>query len=47
MFTSTGGILREVRSRRDFQCDTFLCEGKQTFIAFDLEIGETELTLTV
>ena len=39
--------LREVYSRRDFQSDTFLCEGKQTFVAFDLEIGETELTLTV
>ena len=42
-----GWDLREVRSRRDFQSDTFLCEGSQTFIAFDLEIGETELILTV
>ena len=42
-----GGDLREVRSRRDFQRDTFLCEGKQTYVAFDLEIGETELVVTV
>jgi hypothetical protein len=43
-----GWDLREVRSRRDFQSDTFLCEGnQQTFVAFDLEIGETELALTV
>ena len=42
-----GWDLREVRSRRDFQSDTFLCEDKQTFVAFDLEIGETVLTLTV
>jgi len=40
-----GWDLREVRSRRDFQSDTFLCEGKQTFIAFDLEIGDTFLEL--
>ena len=39
--------LREVRSRRNFQSDTFLVEGSQTFIAFDLEIGETELIFTV
>ena len=42
-----GWDLREVYSRRDFQSNTFLCEGKQTFVAFDLEIGETELALTV
>ena len=42
-----GWDLREVYSRRDFQSDTFLREDKQTFVAFDLEIGETELTLTV
>ena len=42
-----GWDLREVRSRRDFQSDTFLCEDKQTFVAFDLEIGETALTVTV
>ena len=39
-----GWPLREVRSHRDFQRDTFRIEGKRTFIAFDLEIGETELT---
>lgn len=42
-----GWDLREVHSRRDFQRDTFLREGKQTFVAIDLEIGETELALTV
>ncbi len=42
-----GWDLREVRSRRDFQTDTFLVEGKQTYIAFDLEIGTTELEVTV
>ena len=42
-----GWDLREVHSRRDFQRDTFLCEGKQTYVAFDLEIGETELVVTV
>jgi hypothetical protein len=42
-----GWDLREVHSRRDFQRDTFLCEGKQTFVAFDLETGETELVVTV
>ena len=36
-----GWELREVGSRRDFQKDTFLREGKQTFVAFDLEIGDT------
>ena len=42
-----GWDLRQVHSQRDFQRDTFLREGKQTFVAIDLEIGETELTLTV
>ena len=43
-----GWDLREVHSRRDFQRDTFLIEGnQQTFIAFDLEIGETQLALIV
>ena len=42
-----GWDLREVRSRRDFQRDTFLVEGnQQTFVAFDLEVGETELVVT-
>ena len=39
--------LRQVDSRRDFQRDTFLCEGKQTFVAFDLEIGDTVLELVL
>ena len=42
-----GWDLREVRSRRDFQRDTFLSEGKQTYVAIDLEIGDTELVVTV
>ena len=42
-----GWDLREVHSRRDFQRDTFLCEGKQTFVAFDLEVGDTVLELTL
>ncbi len=37
--------LRQVYSRRDFQRDTFLVEGKRTFIAFDLENGNTMLDL--
>ena len=40
-----GWDLREVHSRRDFQSNTFLVEGKQTFIAFDLEVGDTGLEL--
>ncbi len=40
-----GWDLREVYSRRDFQSNTFLVEGKQTFIAFDLEVGDTILEL--
>ncbi len=42
-----GWDLREVRSRRDFQSDTFLIEGKKTLVAFDLEIGKTTLELTL
>ena len=42
-----GWDLRQVYSRRDFQSDTFLCEGKQTFVAFDLEIGQTQLAIIV
>ena len=38
-----GGEIRKVNSLRDFQRDTFLVEGKETKIAFDLEIGETTL----
>ncbi len=33
--------LRQVHSRRDFQRDTFLVEGKRMFLAFDLPVGET------
>lgn len=42
-----GWDLREVHSRRDFRRDTFFCEGKHTYVAFDLEIGEIKLVLTV
>ena len=38
-----GGEIRRVNSLRDFQRDTFLVEGKETKIAFNLEIGETTL----
>ncbi len=38
-----GGEIRKVNSLRDFQRDTFLVEGKETKIAFDLEIGDTAL----
>ena len=41
-----GWNLREVQSRCDFQTGTFLNEGKQTYVAFDLEIGTTELIVT-
>ena len=41
-----GWDLREVRSRRDFQRDTFLTEGNQTFVAFDLAVGDTLLSVT-
>ena len=41
-----GWDLREVRSRHDFQRDTFLIEGNRTFVAFDLEVGETRLAVT-
>ena len=42
-----GWDLRQVHSRRDFQRDTFFSEGKQTFVAFDLEVGNTRLELTL
>jgi len=41
-----GWPLRQVYSRRDFQSNTFLREGQCTFVAFDLEIGETQLEFT-
>ena len=40
-----GWDLREVQSRRDFQSNTFLSENKQTFVAFDLAVGDTILQL--
>lgn len=41
-----GNDLKPVRSRRDFRSGTFLVEGRQTFVAFDLKAGETVLTIT-
>ena len=38
-----GRDLREVKSRRDFHGGTFLVEGNQTFVAFDLASGATTL----
>ena len=42
-----GWDLREVHSLRDFQTDTFMVESKRTLVAFDLEIGTTEMVVTV
>lgn len=41
-----GDDLREVQSRRDFQSGTFFVEGKQTFIAFELPVDRTTLTVS-
>jgi len=41
-----GNDLREAHSRRDFRSGTFLIEGKQTFIAFELPLGRTTLTVS-
>ncbi len=40
-----GKDLRKVPLRRDFRDGTFLGEGRQTFVAFDLPAGETTLTV--
>ena len=37
---------RQVRSRRDFRSGAFLVEGSDTFVAFDLGIGMTVLSVT-
>jgi hypothetical protein len=42
-----GADLRQVQSRRDFRDGTFLVEGKQTFVAFDLGVGETVIETTL
>jgi len=42
-----GADLRRVQSRRDFCGGTFLVEGKQTFVAFDLGVGETVIETTL
>ncbi len=39
--------LRQVHSRRDLRRGTFLTEGRQTYLAFDLVDGETCLTVQV
>ncbi len=41
-----GSDLRQVQSRGDFRSETFLVEGKQTFVAFELAVGETTLTVS-
>jgi hypothetical protein len=38
--------LRQVQSRRDFRAGAFLVDGGQTFLAFDLPVGDTALTIT-
>lgn len=38
-----GGDLREVQSKRDLGSSTFWVQGKQTFLAFDLAAGLTEI----
>lgn len=40
-----GRDLRKVNSRRDFRSGTFLVEDKETFIAFNLEIGAATLMI--
>jgi hypothetical protein len=42
-----GADLREVKSRRDFRSGTFLVNGKETFVAFDLKTGDTMLSISV
>ncbi|MCX7887427.1 MAG: hypothetical protein N3B01_09285, partial [Verrucomicrobiae bacterium] len=37
--------LRPVRSRRDFRVNTFLVEGDRTFVAFDLQMGTTVVSV--
>ncbi len=41
-----GTDLKQIASRRDFRRDTFWVEGQQTFVAFDLGVGETVLAVT-
>ena len=36
----------KVNSQRDFRSERFLVEGKQTFIAFNLEIGGATLMIS-
>jgi hypothetical protein len=38
-----GRDLKRVHSRRDFRSGTFLVEGRQTYAAFDLRVGTTNL----
>jgi len=39
-----GRDMRPVGSRRDFRSGTFLVEGNQTFVAFDLGTGDTRIS---
>jgi len=43
---SSGTDLRQVKSRRDFRSGTFLVEGKETFVAFNLAMGGTTLMVS-
>jgi hypothetical protein len=40
-----GGALRRVQSQKDFRSGTFWVEGKTTFVAFDLKMGETAVAV--
>jgi hypothetical protein len=39
--------LKRVNSRRDFRSGTFLLEGRTTFAAFDVSVGDTRLSMKV
>ena len=41
-----GRDLRKATSRRDFRSERFLVEGKETFIAFNLEIGGVTVVIS-
>jgi hypothetical protein len=41
-----GADLRRVKTQRDFRSGTFLAMGQETFLAFDLQAGETTLSVT-
>ncbi len=41
-----GADLRQAQSQRDFRSGTFWTTGKETFLAFDLQTGDTTLSVT-